>query len=286
MPDLPALIGFSLAAFLVATVVTATGFGLGTSLTPIFAFVYRTQIAVMLVAVVHFLNNVFRLGLFRQHVDLALIKRFGVLSVLGAFLGSLLQGAIQSDWLKVLLGVVLAILGSIELLPGLSGWHFPRRFDQVGGLLSGFLGGLLGNQGAIRGAYLVNYDISKESFIATTTLIAILVDSTRLPVYFLTQWDEIVRAWPLLLSVTLSAYAGTFVGKQLVARVSQRAFKRLVNVMVVLLGIAMIVQGAWQAVGPAAGLTSGGAALLVLGAAYLGLRLRHAHLAPRGEAIR
>ncbi|MBI2906962.1 MAG: sulfite exporter TauE/SafE family protein [Chloroflexi bacterium] len=270
MTDLTTLVGFSAAAFLVATVVTMTGFGLGTSLTPIFALVYQTHIAVMLVAVVHFLNNVFRLGLFRRHVDFTLIKRFGVLSIAGALVGALLQGTIQSDWLKVLLGVVLIVIGGIELAPGGSGWRFPPRFDQVGGLLSGLVGGLLGNQGAVRSAYLVNYNIPKESFIATATLIAIFIDSTRLPIYFLTQWDGIVGAWPLLLSVTICAYAGTYVGSKLVGRVSQAAFKRLVNAMVVFLGVVMIIQGAWQTAGMAAAFMAGAATVAVLSAAYLG----------------
>ena len=277
MIDPTTLIGFSAAVFLVATLVTMTGFGLSTSLTPIFALVYRTQIAVMLVAIVHLLNNVFRVGLFRKHVDVALVKRFGILSIVGALAGSLLQGTIQSDWLKIVLGVALIVLGGIEFVPGGSGWRFPRRFDQAGGLLSGFLGGLLGNQGAIRSAYLVNYDIPKESFIATATLIAIFIDSTRLPVYFLTQWSEIAQAWPLLLSVTLCAYAGTYTGKRLVGRVSQAAFKRLVNAMVVLLGVVMIVQGAWQASGPTAGVVAG---VVILGATGLGLRLARAMARP------
>lgn len=272
MPDLSTLIGFSAAAFLVATIVTTTGFGLSTSLTPIFALVYRTHIAVMLVAIVHFLNNIFRLGLFRNHVDIGLVRRFGALSIVGALVGSLAQGWVQSDWLKVALGVVLIVLGGIELMPGASGWHFPQRLDRLGGLLSGLLGGLLGNQGAIRSAYLVNYDIPKERFIATATLIAVLIDSTRIPVYLLTQWGDVVAAWPILASVTLCAYAGTYVGKRLVGKVSQRAFKRLVNGAVVLLGVVMIAQGTGAAAGPTAAVGATTSALVALGVVNLWLR--------------
>ncbi|MDO8567180.1 MAG: sulfite exporter TauE/SafE family protein [Dehalococcoidales bacterium] len=246
MVDVGTLVGFSLAAFLAAMVATMMGFGVGTSLTPIFALVYRTHVAVMLVAIVHFLTNAFRLALFRRHVDLGLIRRFGVFSIVGALVGSLAQGFVASDWLKVALGVLLITLGSLELLPGGSGRRFPRRFDQLGGLLSGLLGGLLGNQGAVRGAYLVNYDIPKEAFIATAALIAVLIDSTRIPVYLYTQWPEVVRNWPVLLGAAISAFAGTYAGQRLVLRVSQAAFKRLVNAMIVVFGVVMLAQGAWQ----------------------------------------
>jgi uncharacterized protein len=268
------LAGFALAAFVVATLVVMTGFGLSTSLTPIFALVYPTQIAIMLVAVVHFLNNLFRVGLFRRHVDLALVRRFGILSIVGALIGSLGQGVIQSDWLKVLLGVSLIVLGSIEIIPRLSGWHFSHRYDRLGGLLSGLLGGLLGNQGAIRSAYLVNYNIPKESFIATATLIAIAIDSTRIPIYLWQQWPAITSQWTLLLAVTVAAFAGTYTGKRLVGYISQAAFKKVVNGMVVAFGFLMLGQGTFAAGGYPMALTSLliAGALLAAGAGWLSTR--------------
>jgi len=111
------------------------------------------------------------------------------------------------------------------------------------------LGGLLGNQGAIRSAYLANYDIPKESFIATAALIAVFIDSTRIPIYVSTQWDQITRAWPVLLGVTVAAFVGTYIGQRLVGRVSQASFKQLVNTMIVLFGLIMIVQGFWTIAG-------------------------------------
>src|SRR3990172_681078 len=249
MSDILTLLGFSAIAFIAATVATVMGFGVGTSLTPFFALAYPTQIAVMLVAVVHFLSNLLRLALFRRHVDLGLVRRFGVLSIVGALGGSFAQGLIQSDWLKVLLGVLLILVGGSALLPNAAGWHFPRRFDQLGGLLSGALGGLLGNQGAVRSAYLANYDIPKESFIATAAMIAVSIDATRLPVYLATKWEQIALAWPVLLSATLSAYVGTYVGQKLVGRVSQATFKNLVNAMIAVFGFVMIAQGIWVTLG-------------------------------------
>ncbi|MBI4319840.1 MAG: sulfite exporter TauE/SafE family protein [Chloroflexi bacterium] len=266
MNDTLTLVGFSAVAFIAATVATLMGFGIGTSLTPFFALVYPTHIAVTLVAVIHFLSNLLRLTLFRRHVDLGLVRRFGVLSIVGALGGSFAQGFIQSDWLKVLLGVLLLLMGGSALLPSASGWHFPRRFDQVGGLVSGALGGLLGNQGAVRGAYLANYDVPKESFIATAALIAVFIDATRIPVYLFIQWEQIALAWPVLLIATISAYVGTYLGQRLVGRVSQATFRQLVNAMIALFGLVMIAQGTWMTVGqiPAIALSTLFALVLLL----------------------
>ena len=89
--------GICLAAFLVAAMVLMSGFGLGTLLTPLFAVFYDIKIAVLLVAVVHFSNNLFKLGLFFRHLDWAILKRFGAVSVAGGFFGGVLLAAVENE---------------------------------------------------------------------------------------------------------------------------------------------------------------------------------------------
>ncbi|MBI2366179.1 MAG: sulfite exporter TauE/SafE family protein [Deltaproteobacteria bacterium] len=233
--------GISLAALLVAAMVLMSGFGLGTLLTPLFVLFYDIKIAVLLVAVVHFSNNLFKLGLFFRHLDLAILKRFGALSIAGAFVGSLLQAELQSGTLKIGLGILLVILGTVEFLPPRFSWSLPKRFDPLGGFLSGLLGGVLGNQGAVRSAYLLNYSLSKEAFVATATIIACLIDATRIPIYLLSYSSEIAMAWPYLAATTLAAFLGTLIGKWLLDIVSLGAFRRVVAGSVVVVGVAMAV---------------------------------------------
>ncbi len=271
------LVAVCTVTLVVSTAATLAGFGLGVTLTPIFALVYPTQLAVMMVAVVHFLNNLFRVTLFRKHFDRDLVRRFGVLCVAGAFLGSFAQGFIQSDWLKVLMGALLLFLGGVQLIPGGKGWRFPRRFDRVGGLVSGVMGGLVGSQGPIVAGFLVNYDVAKEAFVATSTLITVSIDAARVPVYLWTQWDTVVvRHWPLLLSVTACGYLGTFVGKRFVHGISQASFKGFVNGLVALMGVVMITQGTLQATGPAQ--AAGVTLAILLALASLGLWFRRSRV--------
>lgn len=230
-----------LAALSVAALVLMSGFGLGTLLTPLFVVFYDIKIAVFLVAIVHFSNNLFKLGLFFRHLDRAVLKRFGALSVAGALVGSLLQAWLQSQTLKIGLGVLLVILGTAEFLPPRFSWRIPKRLDPLGGFLSGLLGGVLGNQGAVRSAYLLNYSLSKEAFVATATIIACLIDVTRIPVYLLNYYGEIAMAWPYLVATILSAFVGTLIGKWLLDFVSLGAFRRVVAGSVVAVGIAMAV---------------------------------------------
>jgi len=60
---------------------------------------------------------------------------------------------------------------------------FDRRYLPLGGVLSGFFGGLSGHQGALRSAFLIRCGLSQEAFVATGIVAACLVDLARLAVY-------------------------------------------------------------------------------------------------------
>ncbi|MGH9787420.1 MAG: sulfite exporter TauE/SafE family protein [Candidatus Acidiferrales bacterium] len=239
--ELPTLLLLCAASLVVAALVVVSGFGLGTALTPLFLLVYDIKTAVFLTAIVHFANTFFRLALFRRHIDWGLLRRFGLLSVIGAVAGSLLQTRIGNPKLELFLGVLLVVLGGIELLPArTSGWKLPRWFDLAGGLASGLLGGLVGNQGALRSGYLLNYGLSKEAFIATGTAIAVLIDLSRLPVYGASYGGELAPLWPYLAALVAAALVGTLVGKRLVERLPQEKFRPVVAVVVALTGLVLI----------------------------------------------
>ncbi len=223
--------------FFASLLTLLTGFGLGTILTPVFALFYDVKLAVLLVAIVHFLNNVLKFLLFRKDVDLSIIKRFGIISIAGAFIGSFLQISFQSEVVKIILGVVLIILGASEFAPQNWSVRLPQKVDTIGGFLSGLLGGFVGNQGAVRSAYLLNYNISKETFIATATVIALCIDSTRIPVYLASNHDLKGQFQWKFLVVILLAFLGTMVGKKTLAKVSHTVFKKVVALFVTVMGV-------------------------------------------------
>jgi len=229
------------AAFAVAALVVAAGFGLGTALTPLFLLVYDVKTAVFLVAVVHLANNLFRLALFRRGIDFTIVGRFGLASIAGAIAGSLLQPRIANPSLEIGLGGLLVVLGGLEFLPEQKAWRIPRRYDQAGGFFSGLLGGLIGNQGALRSAYLLNYALSKEAFIATGTAIACLIDVSRIPVYVAHYGANLAGAWGYLLLVIACAFAGTLTGARLVQRLAEARFHRVVAGAIVATGVLLIV---------------------------------------------
>jgi len=229
-------------AFMAAALTLMTGFGLGTILTPVFLIFYDVKIAILIVAVVHLMNNLLKVSLFGRHLSRDILKRFGVLTLVGAFTGASLQGRMDSSVVKILLGVTLIFLGLKEAAGGGEKFKLPKRIDFIGGFLSGLLGGFVGNQGAIRSAYLLNYDISKETFIATAAVIASVVDVTRIPVYIFNNREALATSELLLLITTASAFVGTFAGKRFLNKVSLKAFKLYVATMVIIIGVLLTIK--------------------------------------------
>lgn len=225
-----------LAAFLSAALTLMTGFGLGTILTPVFLIFYDVKIAILIVAVVHLSNNLLKISLFSRHISIDILKRFGSLTLVGAFIGAFFQGKMDSSAVKILLGIALMFLG----LKDVSGFgeklRLPQKIDFIGGFLSGLLGGFVGNQGAVRSAYLLNYNIPKETFVATAAVIASVVDVTRIPVYIFSNKETLADNGLLLLITTASAFAGTFAGNKFLKKTSLKTFKTYIAVMIIIIG--------------------------------------------------
>lgn len=220
-----------------------SGFGIGSVLTPLFAARYGARLAVALVSVPHVIATAVRYVQLHKHVDKKVFLNFGILSAAGGLLGALVNTHVKSPALAIAFGALLTFAG----LSGLTGFvdrmHFGRRTAWFAGMLSGFFGGLVGNQGGIRSAALLGFDISKESLVATATAIGIIVDAARMPVYFALQGKRIVSEWALLVVATIGVLLGTFWGVRLLRRIPERIYRKIVYFLVLALGIYMLAHG-------------------------------------------
>ncbi len=244
------------AALLTSGLTLFSGFGLGTLLMPVFAVFFPVEAAVGLTAIVHFLNNLFKLALLGKHADRAVVLRFGLPAILAAFLGAralvwlshlspLASYAAFGRTFEVLpmklaIGLLMIGFALLEALPAFEKLAFDKRYLPVGGILSGFFGGLSGNQGALRSAFLIRCGLSKEGFIATGVVIACLVDVTRLGVYA-TKFSavDLGANVMLLTATTLSAFIGAWAGNRLLHKITIRAVQWSVAAMLFLIAIGL-----------------------------------------------
>ena len=230
-----------LAAMVAGAIASLSGFGIGSILTPLLVAFLGMKLAVAVVSVPHFLGTALRFVLIREHLDRKVLLTFGITSAIGGLIGALLHIWLRSVVLSYVLGALLVFAGAMGLTRMSERMRFGRTTGWIAGALSGIFGGLVGNQGGIRSAALLGFDVSKESFVATATAIALLVDIFRMPVYAATQYHGLSTAWQLMLWATAGVVIGTLVGKPLLQRIPQKFYRALVSVIFLVLGVWMLV---------------------------------------------
>lgn len=249
-----------LVALFVSALTLFSGFGLGTLLMPAFALFFPVPVAVAATAVVHLANNLFKVTLVGRRADWSVVVKFALPGAAAAMLGAALLNVFarlppvfsyhfggqthQITVVELVIGVLIVGFASLDLLPRFNRLAFDRKYLPIGGVLSGFFGGLSGIQGALRSAFLIKTGLGKESFIGTSTVSAVLVDVARLLVYglsfYATKFVGVVpgMGW-LILVATLAAFAGSFIGSQLLKKVTLRTVQIIVGVMLIVVGTGM-----------------------------------------------
>ncbi len=250
------IVVISLAAFVVAILTFFSGFGLGTILTPVFMIFFPVDLAIALTGVVHFFNNIFKLFLVGRKANMEVLLRFGIPAVIAAIVGSWIllnitnlqpmfaYNAFGKHFevypVKFIISILLIFFAGIDLIPYFNNLQFGKDKLPIGGALSGFFGGLSGNQGALRSAFLIKAGLSKEAFVATAVVVSTSVDFTRLGMYatrFVKSGlsDNLV----LVICATLAGIAGAYLGNKLLKKVTLRFLQVTIAIMLIIISLAL-----------------------------------------------
>jgi len=231
---------FTFIAIIAGGIASVSGFGIGSILTPLLAVQTGTKIAVAAVSIPHIAGTALRLWITRQHVDRHVLWTFGVTSVLGALAGALIHAGSSSHLLTYALAALLIFAGGMGMTGLSKRLRFGRRGAWIAGAVSGVLGGMVGNQGGIRSAAMLGFDVRKEAFVATATAIALLVDFARMPVYAIADRGPVLQIWPLLALGTIGVLIGTVVGARVLHKIPESIFRRIVSAVILALGISLL----------------------------------------------
>lgn len=253
---LPALVIIGTVSLLGAMLTFFSGFGLGTLLLPVFLFFFPVELAIAMTGVVHLANNIFKSGLVGRFADWKVVLGFGLPALGGAWIGAMLLGKLshlsslgeyalgESTWeispVKLIVALLMMGFAILEWLPEDKQPVFPRKVLPLGGLLSGFFGGLSGHQGALRSAFLIRLGLSKEAFIASGILIALGIDIVRLLTYGTSgRLDLTTDVLPALSTGILCAITGAYLGRQWLRKTTLPALQRVVAATIFLMALAL-----------------------------------------------
>lgn len=233
---------FFVAAFAAELAGTMASFGSSTIFLPIALFFIDFKTALVLVAILHMSGSIGRIAFFRRDFNKRLAISFGIPSILLAISGALLVIYTPQEILKFLLGVFLLLFSVISFLKPSFSFNASSRNAVFGGALSGFLAGLIGTGGALRSAFLNSFNLKKETYIATTALIALAVDLTRIPIYVNSGFLE-PQYYYFIPILFVAAIAGSFVGKKLVNKIPQHSFRKIVLIAIAVVSLKFIAEG-------------------------------------------
>ena len=215
---------------------------------------FPVELSIALTGVVHFFNNIFKLGLVGRSADKQVLIKFGIPAILAAFLGAAVlinlpdakplftytwaQDTIQVYPVKFIISILLLVFALMDLIPYFSRMSFSKNKLPLGGLLSGFFGGLSGNQGALRSAFLIKAGLSKEAFVGTTVVVSTCVDFLGVYASRIAS-TGLMDNLNLVACATFSGIAGSFIGHRLLKKVTMRSIQVGVAILLILISVAL-----------------------------------------------
>jgi hypothetical protein len=223
---------------------TVTGFGLSTVMIPVMVLFYPMPETLLFVGAIHWCNDLWKLLLFREGIRWKLLLSFGLPGLLATILAARLIFAIPASILQRILAVFL--IAYVAFLFARSAFTVRQSTwtGVIGGTLSGFSAGIFGMGGAIRALFLSAFDLPKAVFLATAGAIALVVDTPRLVTY-LRQGTRLepLLFWGMILFIPAS-FLGARFGKELLERIPQQHFRKVVAAFLLIVGLRLLVRPA------------------------------------------
>ena len=226
---------------LIASVIgTMTGFGTSTVMIPVLLFWYPLPQALLLVGIIHWVGDIWKMILFRKGATWNLLFLFGLPSVLAAYAGARLTLTTEPMLLLRFLGA--ALIAYTFFLLFYSSWKLPKTNSTAvaGGAVSGLMAGIFGVGGAVRAAFLAAFDLPKHVYIFTAGAIALMTDSIRLLTYGIGNVNLPKELWYGLILFLPLSFVGAWFAKKIVGQVPEKAFRQVIAIFLALVGLKFL----------------------------------------------
>ena len=230
---------FFILAFVAEVIGTISGFGSSILFVPLASMFFDFKAVLAITAVFHVFSNLSKIYLFKTGIQKDIVLKLGIPAAVFVIIGALLTNIIPQKEIELVMNIVLVLL-SVFLI-----FNTEEKLEQsnknliVGGVSSGFLAGLVGTGGAIRGLVLAAFSLEKDSFLATSALIDLGVDFSRAIVYISSGYflKEFLIFIPFLILISI---AGSYIGKLVLNKMPQTYFRNIVLIVIVSISIYSI----------------------------------------------
>jgi uncharacterized membrane protein YfcA len=232
---------FFLFALVCEIIGTLGGFGSSVLFVPLANFFFAASLVLSLTSILHVFSNTAKLWLFRKTISKHLFILYGIPSLLFTLLGAYLTKVYSFSYLEWALAIFLLLFSGLILLFPKIQLKANNSTALVSGSLAGFMAGFTGTGGAIRGISLVAFNLEKNLFVGTSAAIDFGVDFSRMFIYYYNGFFEIDYVYYIPLLV-IASFLGSYIGKQLLNKISQEVFKKIVLSLILLISISMLIK--------------------------------------------
>ncbi len=229
-------------AFVASIVAAVAGFGGAAILLPILVALFGPRDAIPILAVAGLVSNGSRVALNRGSISWQIVGWFALGGIPAALIGGFLFAAAPLEALTRLIGAfLLASVAWRHLRPRPSGVLGPRTFTVIGAVFA-FASALVGSIGPIMAPFFLAAGLVKSAYIGTEAAASVVMQVAKLVAYGIAAiLTPFMGALGLLMVPAM--LTGTWIGKRIVDRMSERIFIAVIEVVLVVTGVVFLIGG-------------------------------------------
>lgn len=227
------------AALIGSTLGGIAGFGAGLIMLPLLAAFVGVKSAAPILTVTMLLGNLSRIWWSRHEMDRLVAVRFLAGAVPATAIGAIFYAGATSEWLRWIIGGFL--IAALPIRRFMLSRQVPillRHFPIIG-VCFGTLSAIVVTIGPVLTPFFLAYGLRRGAFIATEAACAFAMHVTRGVVfarYSLLTWQT--AAVGVALGSTM--FVGSWVGRRLLDRMSDRVFLLIIEVVLVAAGLQFL----------------------------------------------
>lgn len=232
----------SLSAFLVAVFGGMTGYGTGLLLPPVLVPIVGPAHVVPIISLSALLTNASRIAAYARDFDARRAALVAAVAFPTTLVGAYAYTRLSGPAISVVLGCLLVVMVPLRRLLARRRWMLGTKGLLAAGSGYGLLTGGTSGAGVVLLSILLSAGLSGPAVIATDAGISLLLGLAKVAV-FQSSGSLPASAWIMAAVIGISAFPGAFVARRLTRHLSLAAHASILDVMVMLAGFLLVVQG-------------------------------------------
>lgn len=228
-------------SFLAAAISGAVGFGGALLLLPLLSLTIGATLAVPILTIAQLIGNLSRAFLGFKEIKWKPVVVFilGAVptSILGAFYFVIIPKEIITKGMGLAI-IIFIILNYTKIIK----FHTDEKTMFLGGVVVGFMSGLVGSAGPMGSALFLSLDLSPISYISSEAVTSVAMHIAKTIVY--QKYLGIgVNTLSIGLFMGFAMIPGTWTGRKIISRIPKENFANIVVVLIAVIGVQMLIFG-------------------------------------------